>query len=790
MDNTEKEHLEKLVQKRVEELTIANKALTLVNEELLNLKTHLSDLIDQRTKDLLRTIEQLDAISNNIPDCVIHSIEHNDLTGETRFVYLDRKWETIFGIPKETAMSDFHKALKMLIHQDDYSYAMDKLAEVIKSDQKATVEIRFKTNTKSGWLRILAMPRKEGDCTIVDGIFIDNTYQKELEIKFAAKSKQLEALNSNLPDTALFQLVREVNSGKLHMDYTSSGWEEITGIDPDLLTDNLHPLLSTIQAEDLQNLLEAMTSTAMTINTDYTADVRFKNDVKKGWFTISLRSSKSGDKIIWDGIIRDITDRKTHELELTIHNESLEDLIRLRTVELQLASEDLRSSNDDLHAHKTQLTEIVENKTFELNKSKLDLLSQTRRQTTLINVLQIMQKKDDIDKVINRAIIEMGRYLNLSFVRIFKKDKEQQAVRCQHTWYNPAIFIQKQQYGNKWTNFSQKNLDSLFNKIALVVNNIADLQHDSQHEILPFFEEQELQSFILVPFTYSEHNDSFFLFGECVYKRNWENEDINLTKTFANVTNTILSRHIAEQNLITEKFKAEESTRLKSAFLANMSHEIRTPLNGITGILNALSMDANLPERIQNYIKQINNSSDSLIIMINDILDAAILEAGQMLLCPVETDISQILNNIYEVSTKRMETLEKDSIHLDYIVNQNITDVIIIDPLRLRQILENLLSNAIKFTDKGYIRFGVQMLENKMIQFFVEDTGVGIEECHQDIIFERFRQLEFGNDRHFRGTGLGLHISRRLARLMGGDITVKSELGEGSTFYFTVPIEH
>ena len=241
------------------------------------------------------------------------------------------------------------------------------------------------------------------------------------------------------------------------------------------------------------------------------------------------------------------------------------------------------------------------------------------------------------------------------------------------------------------------------------------------------------------------------------------------------------------RELTAAKEKAEESDRLKSAFLANMSHEIRTPLNGIASLLSILSEDAELPESIAEYIGLINSNCEQVTRLFNDILDAAKMEAGQMQIRPEPLCIDELIDDVHNFITQYLRSIGKSHISLEKIKDKSIENSIICaDPVRLKQILHNLLSNAAKFTEQGYIRTGYRLTDNNMLEFFVEDTGIGIPESHQAIIFQRFLQVDAGKKRGHGGTGLGLAISHGLAQMMGGDMSVKSKEGDGSKFMFSI----
>jgi len=256
----------------------------------------------------------------------------------------------------------------------------------------------------------------------------------------------------------------------------------------------------------------------------------------------------------------------------------------------------------------------------------------------------------------------------------------------------------------------------------------------------------------------------------------------------------ISTRKNAEFELIKAKNKAEESDRLKSAFLANMSHEIRTPMNAIKGFAQLLEDPELTQEKRHQFIKIINQRTDDLLMLINDILDTAKIEAGQMSISETSENISVLFNEIYQFFISQQEMLRVHNVELKISNDLNSSELIFTaDFFRLRQIFINLINNSIKFTDKGYIRFGCKLVDNNTnILFFVEDTGIGIPNEKKDLVFAPFRQL---NDNHISrqnsGTGLGLSIVNGLLKLMKGKVWFDSEVGKGTTFYFSIPfVQH
>ena len=249
----------------------------------------------------------------------------------------------------------------------------------------------------------------------------------------------------------------------------------------------------------------------------------------------------------------------------------------------------------------------------------------------------------------------------------------------------------------------------------------------------------------------------------------------------------ITQRKKAEIELIQAKEKAEESEKLKSAFLANLSHEVRTPLNGITGFINFMDDERLTVSRRRDYINIVNNSARQLTKLIDDIVDVAIIESGQMNLFPIAFRLNDFMEEIYADFYSKLYYSDKP--HSALVLDRDgFIDrcICFIDSMRLRQILVNLVNNAFKYLDKGFIRIGYRQKEAGLLEFVVEDSGVGIPESQQKIIFESFRQGEQNVDKRHEGAGLGLTISNSLIKMMGGDICVESTEGYGSTFRFTV----
>jgi signal transduction histidine kinase len=262
-----------------------------------------------------------------------------------------------------------------------------------------------------------------------------------------------------------------------------------------------------------------------------------------------------------------------------------------------------------------------------------------------------------------------------------------------------------------------------------------------------------------------------------------------LDESLQNEHSSLLKLRDDKRLLQQMKETAENADRLKTSFLANMSHEIRTPMNAILGFSDLLLKKEMPRDKTMEYLSVIHERGNALLRLINDIIDVSRIESNQLEIKKEVCNVRVLFSEIFNLHDKLRIQQGKEEVQLNLLPDRKSKSLVIdVDEFRLKQIVSNLLTNALKFTEHGHIDFGYEYLHDKEILFFVKDTGPGIPEEKQQVVFERFRQADEKIRYKYGGSGLGLAISKSLVEMMGGILWLESDPGQGSSFYFKLPL--
>lgn len=392
---------------------------------------------------------------------------------------------------------------------------------------------------------------------------------------------------------------------------------------------------------------------------------------------------------------------------------------------------------------------------------------------------------DHVPDAINNALRDIGLFVDADRVYIFDYDFRRQTCSNTYEWCNTDINPEIDNLQDvplaelpDWVNAHK-------NGRKMQIDDVLALPADNA--VRQILEPQSVQSILTLPLMSGNDCIGFVGFDSCRHNRTYNSDEIGLLTLFCEMLVNMRNRLEQELCLKATKEQAEMASRSKSQFLANMSHEIRTPLNAVMGYLQLLEQNEADPANLQ-LIAKMSDSADSLLTVINDILDVSKIEAGKLQLEQIPFHLAATLNAITEpfAFAAREKGLEF-SLELSDEIPHEVQG----DPLRLRQIINNLCSNAVKFTDSGFVRVlatvSGQAEDTVLIELSVTDSGPGIAPEFLAHIFEPFAQEDSTLPRRFGGTGLGLSISHELAQLMQGRLFVKSEQGQGSVFTLSVP---
>ena len=706
----------------------------------------------------------------------------------------------IFEIPYPLPSSELYVAYRSKIHPDDIQ-ELDRVVELaLKNGENFRYEHRvISKNGKIKYVIGIGEVYKDslGNNIGVKGTCQDITEQKLIELEKEKAVEKFEKVAQNVPGI-IFQFQIN-NDGTYHFPYVNKNSYDIMGIYPDEVYKNPDCVFDKIPEEDRLNIFEILTNyknSSQEVKLLHRALVN--NKIK--WLSVNLSPYKTETSIVWTGYSADITEQKT----LLEENERLS-LVAKRTsnaVIITNTKSEIQWVNDGF----TKITGYELNEVIGKKPKHFLQFEGTDKAT-----IQFIRQQIHLGKPAKCEILNKGKYgqvywLDLDIQPLHNKQGELigfSALESDIT-HRKMLEDNLRQHAklltdtNRLASIGTWSLDLINEKLFWdsITKKIHDVPIDyvpNLENVLNFYKDDGGKSSLIkaidslintgTPYdleltliTHKNKEKWVRVIGESVFENN------KCVKIYG-VIQDIDERKQFSENLIAKE-RAEKNSKLKSEFLANMSHEIRTPMNAIIGFAELLK-ETELNKKQLNYTNGILVGGKGLTNLINDILDLSKIESEQLKINLTETNIPELLFELKQLFTPKL--LENNNV-LELIIQEQFPTLILIDNIRLRQILFNIIGNAVKFTSNGTIKVNLSFSLNKKQNIIndliisITDNGIGISKNNLNLIFEPFKQIDSQISRKYEGSGLGLAISQRLAKLMNGNITVNSELRKGSTF--------
>lgn len=416
----------------------------------------------------------------------------------------------------------------------------------------------------------------------------------------------------------------------------------------------------------------------------------------------------------------------------------------------------------------------------ERKKMELDLSYLTRFQHYLMKLGMgfLNCPAGEAGKAMDSALAEMGSFIRADRAYVFEYMYDDRVATNIHEWCREGIASQQAILQDIPMGLIHEWTDNHFKGNAISIDDIGNLPRSGY--IFKMLDIQNIKSVITIPMKFENSCIGFLGFDAVREQKKWSGLEMDLLKMFAELLTNLKVKNNYELSLQTAKKKAEESDRLKTAFLANMSHEIRTPMNCIVGFSSLMQKKKTNEVKRRKYIDIINSNAYHLLDIINNIIDVAKIESGQIDMNSEPVDLAELFSGL-----QGLFMTDSTKVQLRFL--EPGISVFTGDKIKIKQILVNLISNAIKYTSEGYVEVSA-FREGGSLVFRVKDTGAGIPSEDQPHIFKRFMKGSNGRWRSRGGTGLGLSIVKAYVEKMGGRVWFTSRWKHGSAFYFSIPL--